>query len=244
MSVCWRPSGTGGAPAQAALSVIRARESLVEARTKLINAVRGLLKSCGARVNKGASESFPKQANGQVPEILRPAVGPLLETIDTLSEQIAYYDQLLKHLAQTRYPETELLTQVPGVGTLTALAFRLTIDDAGRFRRSRDVGGYLGLRPRQQDSGEQRPQLRITKAGDRYLRSTLVNCAHHILGPFGADTDLRRWGLKLCERGGKNAKKRAIVAVARKLAVLLHHLWVSGEVYEPLRHPAADSLAA
>lgn len=233
-----------GAQAQADLSVIRARESLVEARTKLINAVRGLVKTCGARVNKCASRSFPEQAAGQVPEMLRPAVEPLLESIDRLSEQIKHYDQLLEDLAETRYPETELMTQVPGVGTLTALTFRLTIDDAGRFRRSRDVGSYLGLRPRQQDSGEQTPQLRITKAGDRYLRSILVNCAHHILGPFGADTDLRRWGLKLCARGGKNAKKRAIVAVARKLAVLLHRLWVGGEVYEPSRSQAADSMAA
>jgi len=232
------------AQAQADLSVIRARESLVEARTKLINAVRGLVKTSGARVKKCASRSFPKQAAGQVPEILRPAVEPLLETIEGLSEQIKHYDQLLEEMAERRYPETELMTQVPGVGTLTALTFRLTLDDAERFRRSRDVGGYLGLRPRQQDSGEQTPQLRITKAGDRYLRSTLVNCAHHILGPFGADTDLRRWGLKLCARGGKNAKKRAIVAVARKLAVLLHHLWVCAEVYEPLRNQPVESVAA
>lgn len=232
------------APAQADLSVIRARESLVEARTKLINAVRGLVKTSGARVKKCASRSFPKQAAGQVPEILRSAVEPLLETIEGLSEQIKHYDQLLEEMAERRYPETELMTQVPGVGTLTALTFRLTLDDAERFRRSRDVGGYLGLRPRQQDSGEQTPQLRITKAGDRYLRSTLVNCAHHILGPFGADTDLRRWGLKLCARGGKNAKKRAIVAVARKLAVLLHHLWVCAEVYEPLRNQPVESVAA
>lgn len=233
-----------GAQAQADLSVIRARESLVEARTKLINAVRGLVKSCGARVKLCSSRSFPKQADAQVPEMLRPALTPLVETIERLGEQIKHYDRLLEDLAQSRYPETELMTQVPGVGTLTALTFRLTLDDAERFRRSRDVGSYLGLRPRQRDSGEQSPQLRITKAGDRYLRSILVNCAHHILGPFGADTDLRRWGLKLCDRGGKNAKKRAIVAVARKLAVLLHHLWVCGEVYEPLRSQAADSVAA
>src|ERR1035437_9476712 len=137
--------------------------------------------------------------------------------------------------AQTRYPQTALLTQVSGVWTLTAMAFVLTIEDPQRFARSRDVGCYLGLRPKQQDSGERSPQLRITKAGDSYLRKMLVSCAHYIIGPFGPDTDLRRWGLKLCERGGKNAKKRAVVAVARKLAVLLHRLWVTGEVYEPLR---------
>jgi transposase len=146
--------------------------------------------------------------------------------------------------AQTRYPQTALLTQVSGVGTLTAMAFVLTIEDPQRFARSRDVGCYLGLRPKQQDSGERSPQLRITKAGDSYLRKMLVSCAHYIIGPFGPDTDLRRWGLKLCERGGKNAKKRAVVAVARKLAVLLHRLWVTGKVYEPLRSQAKETLAA
>jgi transposase len=135
------------------------------------------------------------------------------------------------------------LTQVSGVGTLTAMAFVLTIEEPHRFRRSRDVGCYLGLRPKQQDSGERSPQLRITKAGDSYLRKILVSSAHYIIGPFGPDTDLRRWGLKLCERGGKNAKKRAVVAVARKLAVLLHRLWVTGEVYEPLRNAQAKLAA-
>ena len=84
--------------------------------------------------------------------------------------------------------------------------------------------------------GQSEPQLHISKEGDRYLRTLMVQGAHYILGPFGQDSDLRRWGLKLAERGGKNAKKRAVVAVARKLAVLLHKLWVSGEVYEPLRN--------
>jgi transposase len=127
---------------------------------------------------------------------------------------------------------------------LSALAFVLTIGDADRFVRSRDVGGWLGLRPRQKDSGQSSPQLRITKAGDQYLRRILVSCAHYIVGPFGPDTDLRRWGLKLCERGGRNAKKRAVVAVARKLAVLLHRLWVTGEAYEPLRNRCEVAVAA
>jgi transposase len=119
---------------------------------------------------------------------------------------------------------------------LIALTFVLTVGNAARFESSRDVGCYLGLRPRQRDSGERQPQLRITKEGDVYLRKVLVQGSHHILSARGPDTDLKRWGLKLAERGGKNAKKRAIVAVSRKLAVLLHHLWVSGEVYEPLRN--------
>lgn len=229
---------------QADLSVLRARESLVAARTKLINAVRCLVKSAGHRIKSCASERFTDEAQEAIPEELRAAVAYLLETIDELNERIRYYDEWVEHMARERYPESDLLKQVPGVGTLTAMAFMLTIGDPNRFPKSREVGCYLGLRPRQDQSGDQSPQLRITKAGDGYLRKTLVNCAHWILGPFGADTDLRRWGLKLCERGGKNAKKRAIVAVARKLAVLLHSLWVTGEVYEPLRQGGAVDQAA
>lgn len=229
---------------QADLSVLRARESLVWTRTKLINSVRGLVKSAGHRVPSCSSERFTQEAKTAVPAQLRGAVAYVLEMIDGLNEKIRYYDELIEHMARERYPESALLKQVPGVGTLSAMAFMLTISDPHRFAKSRDVGCYVGLRPRQSDSGEQTPQLRITKAGDPYLRKTLVNCAHWILGPFGADTDLRRWGMKLCERGGKNAKKRAVVAVARKLAVLLHSLWVTGEVYEPLRNSGAEDRAA
>ncbi len=96
------------------------------------------------------------------------------------------------------------------------------------------MGAYLGLRPRQRDSGTQHPQLRITKTGDRFLRRLPVGAAQYILGPFGPGTDLRRFGLRLAERGGKAAKKRAAVAVARKMAVLMHRVWLSGEAYEPL----------
>jgi transposase len=127
------------------------------------------------------------------------------------------------------------MRQIPGVGVITSMAFTLTIDDSYRFRKSRDIAAYLGLPPRQSDSGASKPQLSITKAGDHMVRRLLVGCAHYILGRWGPDNDLRRWGLSLMERGGKNAKKRAVVAVARKLAVLMHTLWVTGEVYEPLR---------
>ena len=129
-----------------------------------------------------------------------------------------------------------LLKQVKGVGTLIALTFLLTLEDPHRFRKSRDVGCYLGLQPGRRNSGQSEPQMHISKEGDPYLRTLLVQGAQHILGPFGVDCDLRRWGLKLAERGGKSGKKRAIIATARKLAVLLHHLWVSGEVYEPLHN--------
>ena len=161
---------------------------------------------------------------------------------EALTREIGAYDEALEHMANHLYPETRRLREVPGVGVLTALVYVLIVDEPHRFARSRDVGCYLGLRPQRRQSGGFDPQLGITKAGDTYLRKLLVQCAHHILGHFGSDTALRRWGLKLCERGGKNAKKRAVVAVARKLAVLLHHLWVSGERY--CAFPSSDAVAA
>jgi transposase len=170
---------------------------------------------------------------------VREALLPLVRLVEMLSRSIEDYDQRIETLAAEKYPQTERLRQVKGVGALTSLAYVLTLESPERFAQSRDVGPYLGLVPKQEDSGDNQPQLRISKAGDEMLRRLLVGSAQYILGPFGPDTDLRRYGLRLCERGGKNAKKRAAVAVARKLAVLLHRLWVSGEVYEPLRQTSS-----
>jgi transposase len=168
-----------------------------------------------------------------IPDGLRSALLPLLELIEQQTETIGHYDRQVERLAKEVYPESALLRQVTGVGALTALTYVLTLEEKGRFKRSRQVGAYLGLVPRQQESGERRPELHVTKAGDSYLRTLLVQCAHYIVGPFGPDTKLRRWGLKLAGEGSTARKKRALIAVARKLAVLLHRLWVSGEVYEP-----------
>ena len=217
---------------QADLAVIQARDALVQVRTQLINTVRGLVKGTGERLMGCSARSFAQQV--EIPHRWRAALLPLVSQIRSLSEQIERYDVEVEKLAQKKYPETELLRQVSGVGPVTSLAFVLTVADRWRFRHSRDVGPFLGLVPAQDDSGESSPQLRISKAGNTYLRRLLVGSAHYILGPFGPDCELRRWGKKLSERGDKNARKRAKVAVARRLAVLLHKLWVSGEVYEPL----------
>jgi transposase len=221
--------------AQADLMVIRARAALVEARTMLVNSARGLTKSYGERLPSCGTGQVREELAGQLSAPLQKALGPLLAEVESLSERIREYDQQIEQTGKEQYPEVELLKQVHGVGTLTALTYVLTVEDPHRFQRSRDAGAYFGLRPRQRESGNSRPQLRISKEGDAYERKLLVQCAHHILGPFGQDSDLRRWGLELAVRGGKNAKKRALVAVARKLAVILHKLWVTGEVYEPLR---------
>lgn len=218
---------------RAALAVLRSRQALVEARTKLINHVRGVVKSFGGRLKSCSTPSFAKRAASQLPEVLRESLLPVLETLGELSRKIRQFDRRIEQLAQEQYPVTNLLREVPGVGALTALHYVLVIGDPTRFRSSRAVGAYLGLRPRRSQSGRSDPELRITKVGDRELRRLLVSASHYILGPFGPDTDLRRWGLGLAGRGGKNAKKRAVVAVARKLAVLLHRLWVTAQVYEP-----------
>jgi len=224
------------------LLVIRVRDSLVESRTKLISTVRGMVKTMGARLPGCSSVSFSQKSADQIPHEVRETLQPLLRLIQTLSEEIKGYEKRIEKLASEKYMDTNLLRQVNGVGPVTSLAYVLTLETPQRFKRSRDVGPYLGLVPQQEDSGDSQPQLGISKAGDKMLRKLLVGSAHYILGPFGPDTDLRRFGMKLCQRGGKNAKKRASVAVARKLAVLLHRLWSSGEVYEPLRHGIARTM--
>jgi len=224
------------AQAQIQLTVIRARAALVSTRTALVNAARGLTKSYGERLRKCGSEQMNREIAKGLSQELREALNPLLAEIESLNERIAEYDGRIEQIAKEIYPQVAVLKQVKGVGPLIALTFVLTLDDPHRFRRSRDVGCFVGLRPGRRNSGRSEPQLHISKEGDRYLRTLLVQGAHYILGPFGQDSDLRRWGLKLSERGGRNAKKRAVVAVARKLAVLLHKLWVSKEIYEPLRN--------
>jgi transposase len=229
--------------AQADLMSIRARAALVEMRTALINTVRGLAKSYGERLPGCASYQVCEELAGSLPSSLQVALAPLLAEIDSLTDRIKEYDAQLEEMWRERYPEVRVLKQVQGVGTLIALTFVLTVEDPHRFRKSRDAGCYVGLRPKRRESGQSRPQLGISKEGDSYLRKLLVQGAHYILGRHGQDSDLRRWGLKLAGTGCKNAKKRAIIAVARKLAVLLHKLWISGEPYEPLRVSNARSQA-
>ena len=224
------------AEAQLHLAEIRARAALVSTRTALVNAARGLVKSYGERLRKCHTQQVGRELAGGLSLELRQALEPLLREVESLNERIQEYDRRIEKMAKETYPETALLQQVKGVGDLIATTYVLTIEDPHRFRKSRDAGCFVGLQPGRRNSGESEPQMHISKEGDRYLRTLLVQGAHYILGPFGEDSDLRRWGLKLAARGGKTGKKRAVVAVARKLAVLLHRLWVSGEVYEPLRN--------
>jgi len=236
------PVAHRGEEAQQHLAILRARDSLVQARTKLVNHVRGIVKSFGGRLPSCSTESFARKVRPALPESLLPALEPLLEIIQDMTKRIQNYAQEIERLCQQVYPETACMRQIKGVGALTALAYVLTLEDAKRFEKSREVGPYLGLVPRRNQSGEADPQGRITKTGDKYLRRLLVGSAQYIMGPFGEECNLRSWGLRLAERGGKSAKKRTVVAVARKLAVLLHKLWVSGEDYHPFYpvRPAKD----
>lgn len=222
-----------GAEAQEDLSLIRARASLVRSRTLLINAARGLVKVTGDRLRRCTAASVSPALASELNPKMEKALLPLLHAVEVLNQQIRMYDQQIEELAQTSYPDVALLKQVDSVGTLTALTYILTLDYPLRFPKSRDAGCYVGLQPGRRSSGQSEPQMHITREGDAYLRTLLVQAAHLTLGRFGKDSDLRRWGLKLAARGGKSGKKRAVVAVARKLAVLLHHLWVSADAYEP-----------
>lgn len=217
---------------QQQLAVLRARDQLVQARTKLINHVRGAVKAMGTRLPACSADAFARRVMSEVPDQLRPALSPLVEVIADLTIRLHTIDHAIVAVGK-RHPIVQRLQQPSGVGPLTALAFMLLVDDPQRFRRSRDVGAYFGLVPRLDESSDSRPQLRISKAGDELGRRLLVSAAQYILGPFGPDCDLRRHGHAIAQRGGKNAKKRAVVAVARKLAVLLHRLWITGQAYDP-----------
>jgi transposase len=208
----------------------------MSARTKLINCVRGQVKSLGGRLPSCSAESFHYTVIDKIPDSVKESLLPLVHQIGEMAQALRAFDAQVIRMSEQKYPKTERLRQIRGVGPITSLAYILTLDKPERFEKSRDVGSYLGLVPRQDESGETSKQLRITKTGDRMLRQLLVSCGQYILGPFGEDCDLQRFGLKLAERGGKNAKKRAVVAVARKLAVLLHRLWITGEKYEPLHN--------
>jgi len=222
--------------AQRDLAVLRARAGLVSTRTKLVNTLRGIVKSFGSRLPALGTHRIGHRTLELLPEELRTAMHPLLLAIEGITDEIAAYDDQVEKLADESHPESRLLTQVHGVGKLTAMAFMLTIEDVRRFRSSRTVGAFFGLVPRRDQSGAVEKQLSITKAGDRMVRTLLVQCAHRVLAKNAPDSDLRRAGERIASRGGSTAKRRAVIAVARKLAVLLHALWRSGEVYEATRN--------
>ena len=231
-------------------SVLRARDGAVQARTKLINMVRGTVKSFGERLPQCTTEAFAKKASAAMPSSLQDTLGPLLLVIQHLSDEIRRYDKKIEKLGAEKYPQTLRMRTIPGVGPITSLAFVLNLDnDQTKLKTSRAAGPRMGLRPKQRSSGKSAPQLSITKSGDPMLRRLLVQCGQYMLGHFGTDSRLRRWGLGLAARGGRAAKRKAVVAVARKLAILLHVLWKREVDFDPFygrkgEQPAAQAATA
>ncbi|MEW6268405.1 MAG: IS110 family transposase [Thermodesulfobacteriota bacterium] len=232
-----RPIKHRGEQAQSDRALLRVRDGLVRSRSAMVTQARCIAKSLGKRLPRCDAHNFAKRLDRAAPELRAafPGLETLLGAVADVTRRIEALDKEIERVCRDRYPETARLRQIPGVGPITAMAYVLTIEEPTRFERSRCVGAYLGLRPKRYQSGASDPELGISKGGDPYVRRMLVQSAHYILGHFGRDTALRRFGERLMKRGGRAARKRAAVAVARKLAVVLHRLWVTGERYEPLR---------
>lgn len=223
---------------QADLAVIKARAALLKLRQQLVNQIRGVLKSFGIKSPSSYPAGFHKKVLAHIPNNLAPALLPLVKSLKTIAEQIKGLDKQIIRLCEQKYPETELLTKIKGVGKLIALTFILTLADPHRFRSSRAVGAYLGLVPGQDQSGSQNPKQAITKQGDQLLRRYLVQAANYIMGHFGQDSDLRRYALAKLEQ--TQNRKKVLIALSRKLAVLMHHLWSTGSVYDPFYQPKPE----
>lgn len=222
------------------LTLIKSRHELVEARTGLINHVRGVVKTFGERLPSCSAATFHKKAPEHIPAQLANQLEPVVSSINKLTHEIKRLESAINKRAES-YPEVQALQAVGGVGPIISTCYALTLEDPERFENPRDVGPFLGLAPGQKSSGGNKRECRITKAGDVYLRKLLVQAAHYIIGPHGKECDLRDFGLRLVNRGGKHRKQKAAVAVARKLAVLLMKLWKSGVAYDPFYQRKRDT---
>ena len=200
-------------------SWLKGRGTLVASRPKLVNSVRGIAKSHGIRFGPRGMTKWAAAVKEQCPAVLQTILEPLARIIVALTREIKELDRLLEKLGKEQYGVTQLPRSVDAVGPLTSLAYVLELNnDVRRVKRSRRMGAVAGCRPKQRDSGESSPELGITKAGNGELRRLLVQSSQRILGPFGVDSDLRRWGLGLAARGKKRAKRRAVVAAARNVS--------------------------
>jgi transposase len=205
------------------------RKQLVGMRTEMNNQIRGLMKIFGLILPKGSGARFEAGVRARLAEKteLGVVVQPLLTAWRALDDQVATLERQLVRRAR-RHAVCHRLMTVPGVGPLTALAFVTTVDDPTRFRRSSSVGAYLGLTPRRHQSGERDVSGRISRCGDRLTRSYLYEAANVLLTRVERWSFLKAWALRLAKRSGP---KKAKVALARKLAALLHRLWRDGTTF-------------
>ena len=234
------PIKHGSEIAQKHLLQIKLRDNLVRQRVNIISSIRFTLKAFGIRLQSPKTTCFAKRARIALQETdptTLAMIEPSLRVLDSMSEQIVAIEKALDLMIKEHHPEALKLMEITGVGKITALSFVLTVENPNRFNKSRDIGAYLGLVPKRDQSGELDKELRISKAGDKYLRKLLVSAAQYIIRPFGTECDLRSKGLQLAERGGQRAKKKAVVAIARKLAVLMLSLLKSDKPYQAHHNP-------
>lgn len=223
-------------------AVMKARDALVRMRTTIVNTVRGMLRSFGEDDTDLTVRNMKDAAKTMPPDMLD-IVKPLLDQLKTIDEGIKKYDRKIEKLCKKHKP-TDYLRQVKGVGPAIALAFVLVIGDPQRFPGGAKACSYLGLVPRQDQSGETDRQLNITKCGNSLMRRLLIQGAQYIMGPRGEDCDLRRFGMRIAARGGKTARKKAKVAVARKLVTVLLQLWSKPSIQYNPNHRAAGRKTA
>ncbi len=214
--------------------LLRARALLVRTRTRLVNHVRASVKIFGGALPSCAPEYFHLKVRQAIPGLLQCALDPLFDQLEALQKGITGYDQQVSRLCEET-PATTLFREIHGVGPLIAISFVTCIEDPHRFKNSRSIGAYFGLVPGSRQSGEKDPRLPITKHGEGSMRSLLVSAAMHVMRRSAPDCELKRYGRRIAASGTPRDKGRARVAVARKLACLMHRLWLTGEVYRPLR---------
>ena len=229
-------------PCRAWRALLTARRMVLNKRRDVENGIRALLREVGLKVGTPSRKDFPARVRELAADdpVLLSLAESLLSVIAVMTREA---ERLTKQVIdEVRVePTCRRLMTVPGVGPLTALAFRATIDQPGRFRKSRDVGAHLGLTPRRYQSGETDVQGRISRCGDELARTALYEAAHSLLIRSTKWSALRAWGMNIAKRRGM---ARARVAVARKLAVILHRMWVDGSEFRWCKQAAAPAVAA
>ena len=216
-------------PCRSWRALLTARRMVLNKRRDVENGIRALLREVGLKVGTPSRKDFPARVRELAADdpVLMSLAGSLLSVIEVMTREV---ERLTKRaFDEVRIePTCRRLMTMPGVGPLTALAFRATIDQPGRFRKSRDVGAHFGLTPRRYQSGETDVQGRISRCGDELARTALYEAAHSLLIRSTKWSALRAWGMNIAKRRGM---ARARVAVARKLAVILHRMWVDGSEF-------------